>query len=91
MPVVAQQFIPLEFTEDNSVRRIAISEIQDKGYTTPEAIAVKTGQDIETVKEKLQVMATEKKIVCDDNYQLCCKDLRLVTEFSRKLKSLRTT
>lgn len=89
MPVVAEQFIPLEFTEDNSVKRIAISEIQDKGYVTPETLAIKTGQDVETVKKKLQLLETENKIACTDNYQLCCRDLRLVTEFSRKLKHLR--
>jgi len=91
MPVVAQQFIPLEFTEDNSVRRVVSSELKEKGYVTPETIAVKTGQYIETVKEKLQVLEAEKKISCTDNYQLCCRDLRMVTELKNKLKNLRTT
>jgi len=91
MPIVAQQFIPIEFTEDNSVRRIVSSELKEKGYVTSETIAVKTGQNIDTVKEKLQVLEAEKKIACTDNYQLCCRDLRMVTEFSLKLKQLRTT
>ena len=89
MPIVAQQFIPLEFTEDNSVRRVVSSELKEKGYVTPETIAVKTGQDIETVKEKLHVLEAENKIACKDNYQLCCRDLRMVTELSQKLKNIR--
>ncbi len=90
MPIVAQQYIGLEFTEDNTVRRIAASEISSKEYVIPETISSKTGQDIDKVKDTLKKLTEEKKISCSDNYQLCCKDLRLVTEFSRKLKNLRT-
>jgi len=90
MPVVAQQFVPLEFTEDNTVRRIANLEILEKGYVTPETISEKTGQDIDTVKKTLQKLTNDNKIACSEDYKLCCRDLRMVTELSQKLKLLRT-
>lgn len=91
MPVVAQQFIPLEFTEDNTVRRITNSEIIEKGYVTPEIISEKTGKDIDTVKNTLQKLTEEKKIACSEDYKLCCRDLRMVTELKNKLNRLKTT
>jgi len=91
MPVVAQQYIPLEFTEDNTVRRVANSEIIEKGYVTPETISEKTGQDIDTVKNTLKKLTKENKISCSDDYQLCCRDLRMVTELKNKLNRLKTT
>ena len=91
MPVVAQQFMQINITEDRKIRRIAESEIIETGFTTPESLSQKTGKDIKEIKNIFKKMHESKEVSCSEDYRLCSKDMKSLSNLVNKLNRYRTT